>query len=287
MRAWKKMSFGLKVAVAATVVLALSIVGVLAVERFDSADQDDAVTARETDGDTNNAGDDAKPASKPLELGTVAKISPNYRIAVTEVSRYEVPTGQVIVPTIKATYVGTEDGEPWADLNVEFYGSGSRSYGESDCPAGLGHTDASEQPVLESGDEETHQVCIEVPTKGIKGGMVLVEEAFSTDDRTFWSTTEAVTKTLPSPVPSPASPAAGAPAARPRAGGQEANTRSMCDNEDWEEYDEDLEERKEWVDEQDERVQASGDEDAIEDWEEDRDEFYEEYEEWKDAYDCD
>ena len=231
------MSGGLKVALIATAILALSIVGVLANDRFNRANQDDAVQARETDRDA----DDVKPTGKPLELGTVAKISPNYRVAVTEVTRYEVSTGQLLAATIEAMYTGKEDGEPWADFNVEFFGSGSKTFGESDCPFDLGDEDPANQSALGPGDESTYTVCIELPTKDIKGGKVLVEEAFSTDDRTFWSTKEAVTKTLPAPPPEPSAQAP-APRSQPRQQPANADRSDAC-----EDLDEDkLEEDKEW-----------------------------------------
>lgn len=274
------MSVGLKVSLIASAILALSIVGVLAVERFDGANQDDAVQARETG--AAEPADDAKAAGKTVELGTAAKISSNYRVAVTEISLYKVPTGYVMVPTVKATYVGKEDGEPWADLNVEYFGTGSRSFGESGCPAGLGHTDASDQPVLATGDEETYEVCIDVRLKELKGGKVLVEEAFATDDRAFWSTKGMVTKTLPSVAPtSPAAqrPAAGSQPRRQPAGNANADA---CEDFDDEEY-ERQKEYGEHLEEQYEDQKDTLDEDDIDDykeWKEKHDKMIDYYEKW-------
>lgn len=289
MRWWRTSSVGLKVAIIASAILALSIGGVLTAERFDTSSQDSAVKASETGPDSETAGDDIRLAANPLELGTVAKVGPNYRVAVTAISLYEGQADQVIAATINAKYVGKDDGEPWADLSVEFIESDSRRHGESDCPSGLGHTEASEQTVLATGDEKTFEVCIGLPVSDIKGGQLVIEEAFAESDRAFWSTEAVVTKVLPSPVP--ASPVRRAPAASPRAAGQDANDGSRC-TEKQQEYDEDLDESKEKIDELDERMQAyknveGHDEDKVEEWEEDKEEFDERYEEWKDAYHCD
>ena len=286
MRSWKSTSVGFKLSLGATIILVSAIVWVLVEPRFDRPDPAGSVTAREA-GDTK-PGDGATSASKSLELGTVAKISANYRIAVTEVARYKIPRGQLIVPTIKATYIGTEDGEPWADLTVEYAGSGSKTFGESDCPAGLGTTDATEQPTWEYGDDETHEVCIELPTKDLRGGKISVEEAFSTDDRTFWSVKGAVTKTLPSVAPEP--PAAQGPAARSQPRRQPANagiSSEACEDFEEDEY-EDYKEWGESLKDQFEAYRDAGgdDEDRIDDfeeWEEEYDQMIDYYEKWDKA----
>lgn len=263
------MSGGLKVGIVATVILALSIVGVLAAEQFGDPN-DDAVPARETGRDPAKPGNDAA-AAKALELGTEAKISPNYRVAVAEVTRYEVPTGQLLAATIEATYIGKEDGEPWADFNVELFGAGSRTFGESDCPFALGDLDPSSQPTLETGDEARYIVCFDVPLTNIKAGKILVEEAFSTDDRTFWSTDDAVTKPLPAPPPR--SSGQRAPATQPQ--GQPDNDDGGSDAEEQcEKYEDDVEDYKDNIDHF-EKLAEQGDEDD-----------QEEFEEWKDAMDA-
>jgi hypothetical protein len=279
-------SVGLKLSLGATIILALAIVWVLLEPKLDGSDPDDAVKARETAG--TESGDDARRASKSLELGAVAKISANYRIAVTEVARYETPAGQLIVPTIEATYIGTEDGEPWADLNVELHGLGSKTFGESDCPAGLGHTEATEQPTLDAGDDETYDVCIAAPTKSVKGGKILVEEAFSTDDATFWSIKGAVTKTLPSVAAPPATkaPATGyQPRRQPDADhdGGSAN----CDEWDQDKY-EDSKERAEYYEDYYEEHKGDLDDETIDEykeWKEDHDKMVDYYEKWDEACD--
>jgi hypothetical protein len=269
------MSIGLKVSIGATVILMVSVVGVLAAERFDSANQDDAAQARGTGPDRDKQGD-VKAVAKVLDLGTVAKISANYRVAVTEVSRYVVPGGQLIVATVDATYAGKKDGEPWADLTAEFSGSGSQTFDESGCPFDLGDADPADQPALGTGDKATYAVCIDLPDIDTKGGSVVVYEAFSTGDRIGWSTKDAVNKTLPSSAP--ASPTAQAPGIHSQPRRQPAHhdrSDDACDNFDEHKF-EDYKDWGEHVQKQFKAYKDAGgdDEDKIDD-----------YKDWKEEYD--
>jgi hypothetical protein len=282
MRSWKRMSIGLKLSIGTTVILALSVVGVLAAERFDGANQD-AVQARQTgaDSDTENS-DDAKPTGKPLELGTVAKISSNYRVAVTEISQYKVPAGRLIVASLDAAYIGKQDGEPWADLMVEFSGSGSKTFDESGCPFDLGDEDPADQTTLGAGDKATYAVCIDLPNIDIKGGRVSVEEAFSsTGKRISWSTKEAVTKELPSAAP--ASPNAPAPRSQPhRQPANDVRSDDVCDDFDDDEYQQ-QKEYGEYLEDQYQAKKDTMDDDDIDDykdWKKKHDRMMDYYEKW-------
>lgn len=256
------MSVGLKVAIIATAVLALSIVGVLAAERFDSSKPDTAANAP-TDG-TN--GDKVTPAAKALELEDVVRISSNYRVAVTQLTLYEGEKTQYLAATIEATYTGSADGEPWADLSVEYFDPKSQAFGETECSIDV--DDPSEAPPLEEGDELTYVVCIDLPTKETKNGRVSVEEAFSSGRRAYWSTDAAETK--PIPAAAPATPAAGVP--QPPAPRPPANTRAEWTDEHEERLD-DLRALKKYLDKQ---ISAYKD---TEDYDDDK---LEEYEEWLD-----
>jgi hypothetical protein len=261
------MSIGLKLSIVATVILALSTVGVLAAERFDSPNQKDAVAARETAPDREKP-DQIKLAAKPLELGTDAKVSSDYRVAVSEISRYDVPKGQLIVATIDATYIGKHDGEPWSDLDVEFVSSGSRAFGESDCPPGLGDVDPSDRPTLATGGNAKYPVCMDLPVKDIKGGQVMVEEAFSDGDRGFWSTTGAVTKTLPSIAPKPRATQGPATRYQPKRQSDDDRRSNACDDFDEGKF----EDYKKWGDDlkdqfRDYKDAGGDDQDKIDDFE--------------------
>jgi hypothetical protein len=275
------MSGALKLGIVATAILALSIMGVLANDRFGGSN-DDAVPARETTGPKTDV---TKPTGKALELGTFAKISSNYRVTVSEVSLYVGQTKQYLAATIKAEYTGTDEGEPWADLTVEFSDPRSRISGESDCPIDV--DDASEDPPLAAGEEATYSVCIDLPTKEIKGGKISIEEAFARGRRAYWSTAEAETKKIPSfalPGTSPRQQPQ-----RPGRPGRPAGNSSA--NDEWvEEYIEDVEEYKDWAEEMDEFAAENrkkfdqDDIDEYEEWKEDYNEQIEDYEEWKKEY---
>jgi hypothetical protein len=288
-RSWRRMSIGLKLSIGASVILALSIVGVLAAERFDSASQDDAVQTG-AGRDAEKSGDDVKAAGKALDLGTVAKLSSNYRVAVTEISRYEASTGQLIVATVDATYIGKEDGEPWSDLMAEFSRPGSPTFDESGCPFDLGDLDPADQTTLKNGDKATYGVCIDVPDVDLKSGRVTVEEAFSKGDRISWSTKVVVTKEAPSAAPtSSAGQAPGTGPQRSQPYRQPNNDRS--DNDACEDFDEDKFDRyKKWGDGVKDtyrkwRDNGGDDEDKIDDyeeWEEEYDKQIDLYEQWAD-----
>lgn len=267
------MSGRLKLGIVATVILALSVVGVLANERFRGA-SDDAVPARET-GRATEKPDGVKATGKRLKLGTVAKVSPNYRVAVTELTLYNFSTGRIMVVTVKATYIGKDDGEPWADLTVAYSGKDSRTAGESACPFDLEELDASDQATLKTGDATTYGVCIDLPAGTVEGGRVSVEEAFSEQAPTSWSTDEAVTKTPPAGALPNSSGGGRAPATqfRPRSGNS-SDVKEEC-----EKYEDDVEEYRDGrgeLDELAERYENRPDHD---------DDKLEDYEEWRDAMD--
>ena len=271
------MSGGLKVAIIASVILALAIVGVLVDDRF-GADQDGAVKARET---VTAAPEDIKPVGKPLDLGVEAKVSSHYRVTITEVSRYDVPGGQLMAPTVKATYIGKDDGEPWSDLSLEFSIPGSEEFGEFQCPAGVGD-DSADRAALGTGDEATYVVCLNVPEKDTEGGRITVQEAFTNDKGAWWSTDEAVVKALPSVAP-PASSGGGAPATRPKPSNVDrSDDDDRCDDFDDEEY-ERQKDYGEYLEDQYEAKKDTLDEDDIDDykdWKEDHDKAMDYYEKW-------
>ena len=123
MRWWKSKSGRQKVVIAAVVLAIVAIAGVVAAQRFAN---DEPVQTRAT-GSNREKPEVVKPSGKPLKLGTVARISSNYRVAVTELTLYEVSTGRLMVVTVKAKYIGKEDGEPWGDLTVRYIGPDTRT----------------------------------------------------------------------------------------------------------------------------------------------------------------
>ena len=270
MRSWTDMSGGLKAAIIASAILALAIVGVLVDEQF-GADNDGAVQVRET---VTADPEDIKPTGQPLDLGVEAKISSNYRVTITEVTRYEVPGGQLMAPTVKATYIGKDDGEPWSDLSLEFSTPGSEEFGELECPAGVAEN-PEDRATLKKGDEATYVVCLNVLDKDTKGGRITVQEAFTNDKGAWWSTEEAVTEALPSVASQP--PAARAPAAAPQRPRQADNDDETTTCEDWD--DEEYEEYKEFGDQRKEQFEEYKDAGG------NNEELIDDFEDWEEAYD--
>jgi hypothetical protein len=270
MQSWQDMSRRRKLAIGATVLAVLAVGGgIVAAYQFGDDEPAEKPPVRTQDEPRATT----KPVGKPLELGEVANVSDNYRVAVTEVSTYELAKGLLLVPTIEVTYTGSEDGEPWADLTVEFSSSSGRTFGETDCIAGLGDADGEDRPPLADGDTDTHEVCIELPTRKTSGGRVYVDETYSTDDRVSWSTDEVVVKALPTVVRQ--QPGGPGPSFRAPPSGSSKKLSEVCEKWDHDEY-EDYKEWGEWVEKEYEKYRDAGgdDDDKIED-----------YEEWRDDYD--
>lgn len=289
MRSWRKMSNGLRLAVGAAVVAVLALGGVAAAQRFGGPDAPPPKPSP--------ASDDAKPVSKQLDLGDFAKISSNYRVAVSEATLYEGGKNQFVAATVKAKYTGSEDGEPWADLIVEFTTADGKTFDESSCPVDIG--EASEQPSLKPGDVQTYPVCIDVPTGDLEGGKVSIEEAFADDgDRVDWSTEGADTKSAPSPTPEPetsSGPQASAPRQQPqRQADNDDSDNRRYDADDVDDYREKLDDAIEKYEKQRDRIKAQlrqwdelgyeGDAvDDYEDWLDDVEEAIETYKKQRDA----
>jgi hypothetical protein len=218
-------------------------------------------------------------------LGTVARISSNYKVAVTELKLFVGGQTQYLAATIEAEYTGSDKGEPWGDLTVEFSRPGSRITGESDCPIDV--DDASKPPPIAPGESGTHSVCIYLPSKKIDDGRISVEEALAKGGRkAYWSTKGAETEVLPSFAPPPSG--TGQPNTSYRV--PKANNRA---NEEWvEEYIEEVEEYKDWVEDMEKFAEENKnnpgfDEDDFEkyeEWKKKYDEQIEDYEEWKKEY---
>jgi len=161
-----------------------------------------------------------KPAAKPLTLGRVAKIGSDYKVAVTGVTLYtEESSDQYIAATLKATYLGTKEGDPTEDLTAEYSTTDSREskpVTESACLADLGEPDlsvlnAAGQSPLKAGGSKTYVVCIDVPTRKLDNGQVAIA-ASDPDQQAFWTTKGAPSKVAPAPAP----PTSYAPAADPK-----------------------------------------------------------------------
>jgi hypothetical protein len=207
MKWWSRSSARAKVASLVAAVGVLAIVGAVVGPQFNGTNTGDAEMVRSDQA--------ARSDARPLDLGTVVKMGSDYKVAVTRVLLYKGDGDRFVVATIKAEYVGKEDGYPWADLVVKFAGAtSSKTFGETGCPSDLDDVNNSNAPVLAIGDVRTYDICIEVSTTNIHGGRISVEEVSSSASKTYWSTNGAVTKTAPSP--SPTTPTQEASSAAPR-----------------------------------------------------------------------
>lgn len=272
MRWWKSRSRSQKLAIALVVLAVGAIAGVLATEPFA---KDEPEPPRKTAVEREQPTE--KLTGKPLALGTVARISPNYRVAVTDLTLYNFSTGRIMVVTVEAAYVGKIDGEPWGDLTVKYVAPDSRTYGESQCPFDLGELDASDQATLKSGDETAYGVCVDLPAGSTEDGRVVVEEALARQEGTkSWTTEGAVTKTPPAVASGPSGSSGDhdddSSSRRTSGGGGAPDYSKSC-----EKYEDDVEEYKDGIDDLDklaERYEDDPDHD---------DEKVEDYEKWKDA----
>lgn len=204
-------------AIAALVVGALSMVGVLATQALYSSilgGVRDAIsgggdgasstggapgsnpTTQPTDSDAPTPGS----AKQPLALGVPANVGGEYQVAVTSVllnANAEIaaanqfndpPTGQFVLVKLNVTYMGQEEGTPWIDLSETFVGTDARQYDESACRATVPEQ-AFSVPTLEKGGSAEFQVCMDVPPGAIDGGKIFIEERMSFRDksRTYWA----------------------------------------------------------------------------------------------------
>jgi hypothetical protein len=277
MQSWKDLSGRRKLAIGAIVIAVLAGGGAYAADRF--GEEPAKKPARAQDEPRKYT----KPVGKRLELGEVAKISDNYSVAVTEVVVYEGEKVQILAATIRAEYIGNNEGEPWADLAAEYVEANGWSSGESSCPRGI--DDETDEP-LAVGDVTTHVACMVLRSTNVKGGRVYVEEALAKSKRVAWSTDDAVTKELPSPPPDSVAGAGGAP---PRTSWQApSGGRNDVDDEELEEFEEwkdGIREYKEWADKADKNVDKySSNKKKIAEWREWKEEFDEDYEEWEEVY---
>lgn len=203
LRARKGKAGGSGMAVAAIVVSALSLVGVLATQALYVSvlnDVEEAV-ADAADGEVAKSESDkeAETEAKPLAVGQSAKIG-EYEVTVKKVDLdatkqvmkanqfNEKPKGQYVLTTLGVTYVGDEEGDPWIDLTAKLSGSDARNYGESTCQAVVPQP-AMDVPTLSNGGKATYNVCFDVPAEAVKDAKVYVEASMSFDDtRQYWST---------------------------------------------------------------------------------------------------
>ncbi|MFJ7748905.1 hypothetical protein ACIQXM_02985 [Arthrobacter sp. NPDC097144] len=140
----------------------------------------------------------AAPNPAILPLGTEAEVG-DYAVAVSSVQLdatdailgfnefNQPPEGQYVLVTLDVVYNGTEEGDPWLDLNPKFVGSDNRQYDQASCLLDL---QGSSLPTLENGGAAQYEVCMDVPAAALPGKRILIENTvdFSGTDEASWET---------------------------------------------------------------------------------------------------
>ena len=140
----------------------------------------------------------AAPNPAILQLGTEAEVG-DYAVAVSSVQLdatdailgfnefNQSPEGQYVLVTLDVVYNGTEEGDPWLDLNPKFVGSDNRQYDQASCLLDL---QGSSLPTLENGGAAQYEVCMDVPAAALPGKRILIENTvdFSGTDEASWET---------------------------------------------------------------------------------------------------
>lgn len=189
----------------------LSLVGVLATQAFygslfdtTSPRSEAAVTAPAED-PSSEAGVAPEPApgnaevsSDAAALGTKQEVS-DYDVTVTGVNLdatdiiaeenqfNDVADGRYVLVDVTVQYLGTDEADPWVDLDITFVGSDARQYDANSCDA-VSPNSAMDVPTLENTGTASYQVCMDVPPTAVDGGKLFVERSLTmNDDRAYWA----------------------------------------------------------------------------------------------------
>lgn len=140
----------------------------------------------------------AAPNPTILPLGADAEVG-DYTVAVSSVQldateailgysqANQPPDGQYVLVTLDVVYNGSDEGDPWLDLNPKFVGSDNRQYDQAACLLDL---QGSSLPTLENGGAAQYEVCMDVPAEALPGKRILIENSvdFSGTDEASWET---------------------------------------------------------------------------------------------------
>ena len=190
--------------IAALIIAVLSLVGVIATQAFYVSVIDGVAEAVEEGADgvvpVTEAEQEAAAEVPALALGASSPVGDEYNVTINSVTLdgtadilamnefNEEPSGQYILVDVTAEYTGSEEGDPWIDLSVNFVGSDARQYDSSTCMAVL-EKGALDVPTLENGGAADYQLCMDVPADAVEGGELFVEPivSFDNDSRIYWA----------------------------------------------------------------------------------------------------
>ena len=155
---------------------------------------DDVATAGPTD---DGAAADPPDLGAALPLGQGAEVG-DYTVTVTgidldadeemaAVEFNEPAEGRYVLADVSVVFNGTEEGDPWIDLNHVFVGADALQYDWASCAA-TEPNPVFDVPTMGTGASASYQVCMDVPPEAIDGGSFFIEELFAFDgeSRAVW-----------------------------------------------------------------------------------------------------
>lgn len=138
-------------------------------------------------------------SSKPLKIGSIAKIGLDYSVAVTKVTLHEGTGTPFLVAVVKAKNSGQDTVRPQADLAVGFSRKGWPRANESTCGIDLGKLNVTGES-LKVGETQSYAVCINLPSNELKDGKVSILES-STGSKAAWATDGTIPKVVTTIAP--------------------------------------------------------------------------------------
>lgn len=103
---------------------------------------------------------------------TITGVNTDADAAIAEANQFnKPPTGRYVLADVSVVYNGTEEGIPWAQLQMAFLGTDARNYSWTSCTATVPRP-GFQQPNLRAGGAAEYQVCFDLPAEAIAGGAI-------------------------------------------------------------------------------------------------------------------
>lgn len=190
--------------IASGIIAVVAVVLVFVTQAAYVAAIDDVVAAIEDSADGESAASDkeleqANDDSQVLGLGqgrdlgeysvTVAAVNLDAADQVAAANPYnDSASGQYVLVDLDVTYTGSDEGDPWIDLNVELMGADARIYSTSSADAVV-ENESFDVPTLTNGGSGSYQVLFDVPAEAVDNPRIRVTETFTFgDDSGIWAT---------------------------------------------------------------------------------------------------
>jgi len=134
----------------------------------------------------------------PIPIGTQARVGQEWNVTVLEINtnawdivratnQFNDPPAQghqFVMARVRVSYVGTETGLPWIDLDLRYLGADGNTYS-----SGIGVIPSRFDDIGEQFPRAVAEGYIgwSVPTTAITGGSIIIEELFRTETRVFFA----------------------------------------------------------------------------------------------------